>query len=240
VADKPDWSEAQSGLIGNAFLSGVGLGTSFNVSRYNSVQVTLQNLNGTTPLCCVYRIMDVTGTVIDEGLLSADLLTGAPTWTLPCNADSLILLNNTGSQLIGRVVGSTVTRPRRLQHDMYPVRQFSGVVASGTPNGTLTQLTGTDSATAVAFPNLSSFNGQIATILHVTALNGATSFIFIAGFLDDTGTRQYRRIGTLNSAVDVAMTFGHPFAFTSWWVQNIGATTGGVTASLIIFPAQAD
>jgi hypothetical protein len=168
------------------------------------------------------------------------MIVGAPTWTLPVLGPVLRLENLTGQTMVATVTGIPIIRNKRMMFDYVPIRQFQFTIPNGTPNGTITQLPGAGSSLNATFPDQSCYNGQVMYVLSISALGGATGYNFRAQIRMLDGTTQQIVLNSVTAIAPVQFEGGHPFGFVTWWVQNTGgALTANVTASVVIFPAEA-
>jgi hypothetical protein len=238
ATDLPDWITSVGGSQQTLFNT-FATTNDVPVNQYQAVLVRVQNLNGTTPLVVRYSFRSLGGQTLDQGVLSADMIIGAPTWSLPVLGPVLRIENLTGQTMVVTVTGLPIARNKRMMFDFVPIRQFQATIPNASPNGTITQLPGLGSSLDATFPDQSCYNGQVTYVLSVSALNGATGFNFRAQLRMLNGTTQQIVLNSVGGIAPVLFAGGHPFGFVTWWVQNTGgALTGNVTASIVIFPAE--
>lgn len=236
--DLPDWTTSVGGASAVVVNWFVNAANTFDVAQYQSLEVVLGNLDGTTPMVATYQFLDSTGFIVDQGLLSADSVTTEGAWTLPVVAPVFKLISGVGAALIARVTGLPVRLAKRMLSDYSPTRRFSKLVPNGTASLTLTQLPGVNLSLDAQHPDQSSFNGQCLFAFQVSALGGATSWVLRPRMRRASGTPVTEDLLQVTDNAVHQFMGGHPFAFTSWVVVNFGALTADVTATLTIFPAE--
>jgi hypothetical protein len=239
MADLPDFTQSVAGittqLLTNSFINPT---VTFNVASWSSVIVQLGALSA-LPLVAAYEFLDSSQTVVlDQGTLACGQQQNTPGWTLPVTGPFLRIINSTGNGgLIVRAFGSSVQSPKRLNYDWEPVRSLLAVVTNGTPSLTVSQLL--DTTTDPMIQNATSYNGAVVLYWNFANLGGATSWHLLLEYMTLDGNTHNTQIAATSAVGAVVLNFGHPFAFTRWFVQNIGALTATINATLLIVPAEA-
>lgn len=234
--DLPDFANPQGNTYTKLFQSFVGTsGTSLSVGSFESVIVLLGNINNTSLLVGTYQFIDsASGFIVDSGCFSADDVTSDPnwpSWTLAVKADTLKVFGVDGN-VIGVIIGTNITSPKKLNNDLYPARHFQGTVPASSTNGTLVQLVGTDTINNKDIPltNCSNYNGTVtASTVGSGAINGQVQF----GFRDGAGVLQRGTVLNNPATTIQLMQVGHPYAYTSWWFLVVGTSPASAVAVLL-------
>lgn len=232
-------SVLQSTKLFSAFVSSSG--NALAVGKYGTLFVQMGNLNNTSPLVILYQFTDsATGALVDEGILTADNVTGTlqPSWILPVVSDTFTITNKTTGAPIARVIGTNqVIGSKKMLGAHYPTRQFQGTVPANSVSGTRVQLTHLEpDVTGLLIPDCSNYNGQTTYII---VASGSITGQYQYGYLDALGNRQF--IGILGSpgTAPVNTQLGHPFGFITWWfITTATSPAVAVATKLVVIQAE--
>lgn len=237
MGDSPDWSLVQQNTIASAVIAPGGQLPNIDISEYQTIIVSINNNAGSgIAAVTAQQVTNTPSTIASSELLTSDNTIGNPSFALPVLGSLLNLFNDTAVSIRVFVVGTTSIVPKSLSGEYFPSRLFSASVASGTASNTLTQLAAQDVGLRARVPELSGYNGSVTLRLNKTSGDGATSWQWMYGYTDNTGNRVLRVFTITTGSIEQLITIGHPLAYCSWWVRNIGVLTAIGTPSITIMP----
>jgi len=245
--DNPiDVAVALAGIgVPSVFLSDVLVNDVLNppgpidVHSYASLIITLDNIDGTSPLVGTYSFSDSAGNFVDFGLLTADIVnTGiVPAWSIPVVAQDFTFTPAAGSNLRVTLIGTNRALPKGMLYDFKnPLIVLQGTLAANAASGTTVDLL---DALGTDLP-ISPCTGLNGSVLYQWQSTGGNITGDLSMFWRDENGTERSVIAFQNFSTTIArQQSGHPFGFVKWKFKSNalnGATP--LTLQLILIPTE--